>query len=267
MIRKKRLYKTVRIAAICSLCNYILFLSLPNDESLSLSTMIVYMTGGQMQPFLSRLLNFSLMLTPTFLFAMMLGTEYYQHFCIANVYIFSREPRRTTWYMIEAFWIFVQTLVYECVVMAVTLLLAAVFQNLDFSTTGIQLMLMHIGLYTLWLFGLILLINTLSILLGSEYGFLISFALQILQLALLYWPNDEGFNPISSYLPIAHLVTFWHTSTNDTLTEVLSQKIQIFSFAESFLLMSGHTLVIFLISIYVINRFNILSPKETGGAA
>ena len=265
MIQRKRIVKTISVAILFGIIHFFVFLNIPKD-SLKLSIMVLGMSGGTMVPSVSRLLSFSLQLTPTFLFAAMLGTEFYQHFCIADVYVFSRQPRRTVWYTKETLQLLLLTFLYQCIFMAVSLICTLMWLPIEIDSSGVYLLVQHIGIYTLWLFGLVLLINTLSIILGSDYGYIISFATQILQIAMLYWPDDKTFNPISPFLPTAHLISFWHTSSVESVAQVLSPKYQMFSFAASFLMHGGSVLIIFLISLYVVKRFDIISPKETGGA-
>ena len=78
--------------------------------------------------------------------------------------------------------------------MAISLICILMWLPIEIDSSGVYLLVQHIGIYTLWLFGLVLLINTLSIILGSDYGYIISFATQILQIAVLYWPDDKTFN-------------------------------------------------------------------------
>ena len=75
----------------------------PSDGRITLTQAILQLSGSRgifaLGTSFTELLGFSLRLIPILAFQALAGIRLYRHYCVASVYVFSRIPRRTSWYL------------------------------------------------------------------------------------------------------------------------------------------------------------------------
>lgn len=266
MIFHRRLGTVFSLAILLGILHFLFLLYLPEegDVELLLSTVILNIGGGMMNTGLDGLLRYCLQLTPAFLLSAILGVAFYQHFSIAGVYIFSREPKRVCWYLKEMLQLLALSVIYHLVFVLTNLVCAHWRSDVTMDAAGVWLGVYHIILNSLWLFSMVAAINLVSLYLGSDYAFLITFGIQIIQIGLLLWYDDKTANPIARYLPISHLILYWHRSDQESLNVLLSPIYQLFSFPFSVLVLGGIAIGITGVGCFVIRKLEFI---KSGGAA
>lgn len=195
----------------------------PYNGQITLSELILQLSGSRGEfplgfSSLPELLSFSSKLLPSFLFELYIGTSLYQHFCTASVYIFSRTPNRIAWYAKECIVIARFTLVYQIFLVAMSVIVTCFRYNVIWTATGWELLIIHIGIYSLWSFSMTLLVNIFAILLGSGNAFMIIIVTQLICVTCIRLLNSLESNGTRFFItlninPIAHLIIGWQYSS------------------------------------------------------
>lgn len=247
----------------------------PYSNKLTLAELILQLSGSrgdlQLGLSLSELLTFNIKLVPCFLFELYMGTNLYRHFCTASVYIFSRNPNRTLWYLKECSVILAFSFIYQTVLIISSYSVACYRYNVVWNYSGFVLMLIHIALYGLWLFAITLLVNVVSLLLGSEISFAVILGGQAAMIALLaflkiFEYNYKLFSIAVNMNPISHLVVGWQSCDIEWLNNTVRPNEIALSLSFSFLYVFLISLVIFIIGGIIIQKRDIITTdSEFGG--
>lgn len=155
---------------------------------------------------------------PVILLEIVFGTYIYHHYFTASAYYFTRQADRKRWFLKEilrlAGDIFGMITVYVALsVISIMIIADRGFENVE----NILMCVSIIILFTMFTFLFSLLINIVSILMGSQYGFVCVYVLQAVFIMLLLL-NDklgstEGIGRILFKLnPISNLIISWHSS-------------------------------------------------------
>ena len=77
----------------------------PYDGRILVSEAILQLSGSSgafpLTPAFKDLISFTIRMIPDYMFELYIGIELYRHFCTASVYVFSRTPKRSGWYIRE----------------------------------------------------------------------------------------------------------------------------------------------------------------------
>lgn len=162
---------------------------------------------------LNELMSYSIRLIPSYIFECFFGIYFYQRFCTASVYIFSRYPNRVQWYMKEMAAIAVYSLLFYEINLLGAILTAGCRYQIVLDRAGGGLLLYHLLFYSLWTWSMCMIINLLALYTGSQRAFSIVIGGQAVLTAALSFGNG-GHTAVSSLLirmnPMAHLVLGWH---------------------------------------------------------
>ncbi len=171
--------------------------------------------------------NVILWYAPYILFEAVWGTWIYGRFCTASVYYFSRQKARGRWFWQEALKLFFQVFCFLAVLAVCTALPEMCLRKIGITIEAAVLFGYYLAIHTLWLYGVTLLINILSIRWGSNAGFLFAAGIQTLCISLFsvlerFMPVDEetGLMQNAEVLklnPISHLVLKWHSSEMENI--------------------------------------------------
>lgn len=248
----------------------------PYNGQITLSELILQLSGSRGEfslgfSSLPELLSFSSKLLPTFLFELYVGTSLYQHFCTASVYIFSRTPNRIAWYAKECIIIARFTLMYQVFLVAISVIVTCFRYNVIWTATGWGLLIIHIGIYSLWSFSMTLLVNILAILLGSGNAFMIIIVAQLICITCIRLLNSLESNgtlffTVLNINPIAHLVIGWQYSSLRGLNEAIHAPWNVMSLSGTIFYLIAIAVLILVIGGHYVHKCDlIISDLEFGG--
>lgn len=247
----------------------------PYNGRITLSELILQLSGSRgdlsLGFSLPELLSLSAKLLPYFLFELYIGTNLYQHFCTASVYIFSRTPNRVTWYIKECSIIASFTLLYQLSIIVVSVVITCFRYQVIWTTAGFVVLVIHIVIYSLWTFSMTLLVNILAILLGSGTAFMITVIAQLI-LVTCFMPlnllegNQILFSIMLNINPIAHLIIGWNYSSFNWFNELVHAPWNLLPLAGTIFYVLAITIIIVLIGRYYVHKHDlIISDLEFGG--
>ena len=220
---------------------------------------------------LPELLSFSMRNIPCFLFEMYVGVRLYRHFCTASVYVFSREPNRIFWYAKECGWILLEVVLYQSIILISAIWTAFYRYDVIWDPAGFALVIIHVGLYSLWLFSMTLWVNMFSILCGSEVAFAITIGGQTVLIALLpllriFENNFPAFTIAMNVNPIAHLVLGWQSTSVNWLNQAIHSSTNVLLSVSLIYMASIALLTATACGHIVKNKDFIVADSEFGGA-
>lgn len=187
----------------------------------TLSSLVEQLCGSRgdfpLEPNMSELLSFTLRLLPFLVFQALAGISFYRHYCTASVYIFSRMPNRLKWYRKECVLLALHTLLYQALILAAAIALAAVRWTITDVSQGLPVLLIHLTLWSLWTFAFTLGVNLLAIYVGSSAAFAALAAVQVACISTLAVLTRLEENPdlalvVKRVNPVTCLILNWQTS-------------------------------------------------------
>lgn len=193
----------------------------PYGGATTLSSLVEQFSGARgdfpLGPNMSELLSFTLRLLPFLVFQALAGIAFYRHYCTASVYIFSRMPDRLRWYAKECALLALETLLYQALMLAAAIGVAAARWTVTDVAHGLPVLLCHLLIWSLWTFAFTLGVNLLAIFVGSSTAFAALAAVQMVCISALIVLNRLEDNPALAQLvkranPITCLILSWQTS-------------------------------------------------------
>ena len=193
----------------------------PYGGATTLSSLVEQLSGARgdfpLGPNMSELLSFTLRLLPFLVFQALAGISFYRHYCTASVYIFSRMPNRLRWYAKECALLALETLLYQALMLAAAIGVAAARWTVTDVAHGLPVLLCHLLIWSLWTFAFTLGVNLLAIFVGSSTAFAALAAVQMVCISALIVLNRLEDNPALAQLvkrvnPITCLILSWQTS-------------------------------------------------------
>ena len=193
----------------------------PYGGATTLSSLVEQLSGARgdfpLGPNMSELLSFTLRLLPFLVFQALAGIAFSRHYCTASVYIFSRMPDRLRWYAKECALLALETLLYQALMLAAAIGVAAARWTVTDVAHGLPVLLCHLLIWSLWTFAFTLGVNLLAIFVGSSTAFAALAAVQMVCISALIVLNRLEDNPALAQLvkrvnPITCLILSWQTS-------------------------------------------------------
>lgn len=267
-MNQKRVLVLVAIGVSCGVLLSLAYVN-PYGGRITLTELVLQLSGSRgdipLGTSLPELLSFSTKIVPYFLSELYMGVYLYQHFCTASVYVFSRTVSRTRWYIRECIGIFGAVIFYQVVLLGTVIAITCC--RYDVVWQGFPVLIIHFAIYGLWLFAMVMLVNVLSILLGSGSAFTIVLGGQIVLitlLALLALPKRNSLVLIAALKinPIAHLVLSWQSLPVDGLnSQAGTLRLQ-----NSFLYMAAIVFLILTVGEILVKKHDfIIADAEFGG--
>ena len=223
---------------------------------------------------LSELVSFAMRMVPYFIFEAYFGVAFYQHFCTASVYVFSRYPNRIRWYFREIAAVGAGAGLYQILLLGTLILITALRYQIQMDSAGIMLFFYHFLIYFIWFYTMTVLVNLLAVRFGSNRSFFIVFGVQISCIALLGCAGiaerkaGNAKIPINLWLkvnPISHLVLGWQESNINAVNLVLNQHYKGLNLNRSLLLCLLICVVIILLGTIMVSKHDFLiSNAEVG---
>lgn len=204
-------------------------------------------------------------MVPYYIFIILFGTYIYRHFCWCSPYIFSRCEKRKGWLYKEMGKLLGFSFMYILIMVIGRMIPFIIARKLTVNKTGIIMLLLLLGIMTIWLFSSALLCNLLSIWKGSIWGTVCTLTTQTVSvLSMIFinseeWTNTEILKLRLNYS--AHLVFAWH-SLGEKDIEGMNQLGVNLSFVESYLYLLIIALVIIIVSVYFIEKKDIILNME-----
>ena len=239
----------------------------PYGGATTLSSLVEQFSGARgdfpLGPNMSELLSFTLRLLPFLVFQALAGIAFYRHYCTASVYVFSRMPNRLKWYGKECGILALQTLLYQALVLATAVGLAAVRWTITDVSQGLPVLLTHLTLWSLWTFAFTLGVNLLAIYVGSSAAFAALAGVQVACIGALIAlvPLIEQPELAQQFLrinPVSCLVLSWHRSIFPSSSYTLSVGDSL-----TFLLLAA--VVVAAVGGWLIRRHDLLKTEMDGG--
>lgn len=202
----------------------------PYIKSVTLSEMILQLSGSRgkfpLEFSYSELASFGMRLFPTFIFELYAGIMLYHHFCTASVYVFSRYPYRTKWYLKEAFHLGVTVCFFYALVLLAVILTTICRYELQPDYTGMFLLIYHFCIHCIWIYIMTMSVNLLAIYFGSGTAYVIVISLQLICIVLLnvmdllvrHSMGCISYETLLTWNPVSHLVIGWHID-NPAMTD------------------------------------------------
>lgn len=247
----------------------------PYDSRISLSELVLQLSGSRGEFALGfsfpELISFSAKNVPYILFELYMGVSLYRHFCTASVYVFSRTPNRVLWYEKECATLLTAVLFYQLVLLASAIAVTCCRYEVVWNEAGFAIMTIHAVFYALWLFAMTLLVNVLSILVGSEFAFTVAFGGQAVLITLLALlralEGSRAYAAVRAINPISHLIIGWHTSPLEWLGRSLHAPEPALSLSISLVILTLiPVLILILGGVLIQKRDLIVADYEFGGA-
>lgn len=259
MIRKNRFPLILIIAVTGGMLTSLAYISGPSSE-IKLSGVILCLSGNEPGSSVLDLLSLSSMYLPLYVFCAFSGTNLYRHFCTASVFVFSRQPKRIKWYVHELISLFISVLVYQIVFTVVAILMTNWKMRIEIDLNGIVLLVYYLAIQSLWSYSLSLVINLLSIRVGSDLGYALGIGIKMVLITLLTASDLVAVNPVS------RLIFGWHKSENPLLNLVLDNTEYALDIHFSLVYMATISVLLTIGGGFAVDRHDLLvSNKETGG--
>ena len=247
----------------------------PYDGRILVSEAILQLRGSSgafpLTPAFKDLISFTIRMIPDYMFELYIGIELYRHFCTASVYVFSRTPNRSRWYIREVIEVAVAVLGYQIIKMFAAMSVTFLHYKIEPDHFGFFLLVFHIIVYSLWVFTVSLLINLISIKYGSNNAFIWIVGIQIFMTALLELVQifESNLTLTKIFLnvnPIAHLVVGWHTGTIKELKNSLEVTYIRLDFKVTLVTMLAISIFSVIVGMYFVSQheFLILNANEEG---
>ena len=247
----------------------------PYDGRILVSEAILQLSGSSgafpLTPAFKDLISFTIRMLPDYMFELYIGIELYRHFCTASVYVFSRTPNRSRWYIREVIEVAVAVLGYQIIKMFAAMSVTFLRYQIEPDHFGFFLLVFHIIVYSLWVFNVSLLINLISIKYGSNNAFIWIVGIQIFMTALLELVQifESNLTLTKIFLnvnPIAHLVVGWHTGTIKELKNSLEVTYIRLDFKVTLVTMLAISIFSVIVGMYLVSQheFLILNANEEG---
>ena len=247
----------------------------PYDGRILVSEAILQLSGSSgafpLTPTFKDLISFTIRMIPDYMFELYIGIELYRHFCTASVYVFSRTPNRSRWYIREVIEVAVAVFGYQIIKMFAAMSVTFLRYQIEPDHFGFFLLVFHIIVYSLWVFTVSLLINLISIKYGSNNAFIWIVGIQIFMTALLELVQifESNLTLTKIFLnvnPIAHLVVGWHTGTIKELKNSLEVTYIRLDFKVTLVTMLAISIFSVIVGMYLVSQheFLILNANEEG---
>ena len=247
----------------------------PYDGRILVSEAILQLSGSSgafpLTPAFKDLISFTIRMIPDYMFELYIGIELYRHFCTASVYVFSRTPNRSRWYIREVIEVAVAVFGYQIIKMFAAMSVTFLHYQIEPDHFGFFLLVFHIIVYSLWVFTVSLLINLISIKYGSNNAFIWIVGIQIFMTALLELVQifESNLTLTKIFLnvnPIAHLVVGWHTGTIKELKNSLEVTYIRLDFKVTLVTMLAISIFSVIVGMYLVSQheFLILNANEEG---
>jgi hypothetical protein len=210
-------------------------------------------------------------LVPSIIFQVFFGIYIYRHFCVANVYYFSRQCNRVYWYMREVLKLLTYVIIYFCLYIGTSIGIINII-GYAYSDACTIATLFYVLIYQiLFTFAFTLLINIVSLFLGSSSGFMVIYAVQtffVFSLALYdkLLPLKGIWGVLFKMNPIANLVFTWHSSNNQIFNKNINMLNINFSLNSSIMYFIIINIMTIVIGAWLIKKTDIsLENKEVQG--
>lgn len=247
----------------------------PYDGRILVSEAILQLSGSSgafpLTPAFKDLISFTIRMLPDYMFELYIGIELYRHFCTASVYVFSRTPNRSRWYIREVLEVAVAVFGYQVIKIFAAMSVTFLRYQIEPDHFGFFLLVFHIIVYSLWVFNVSLLINLISIKYGSNNAFIWIVGIQIFMTALLELVQifESNLTLTKIFLnvnPIAHLVVGWHTGTIKELKNSLEVTYIRLDFKVTLVTMLAISIFSVIVGMYLVSQheFLILNANEEG---
>lgn len=216
---------------------------------------------------------------PIILFQIVWGTYIYRHFCSASVYYFSRCNNRIKWFLKESIYLYIYAALYLLSSLVIPVLITLFCGNLTLDSSAFLLALYYLILHSLWLFIITVLVNILSIIIGSVAGFSIVAAVQALGVAVFIILEDKKIftyelkssheitnlelqSKIIKFNPISHIVLKYHNSGNPKLNSVINKYGFNFDLNESVLSLFIAALIVLIAGCIIIKKKEFIATNR-----
>ena len=208
------------------------------DEKIYFSSIVINASMGICELSYDGIIQISMKCFPILIYLIVFGTDIYRHFCIASTYIFSRCENRGKWYIKEMSILFFNTLLYVALVPFVSMLITNIKNKVVIDKASLTFFLYYLCIYTMFLFGMSLFINVMSIKIGTIKSFgiiivIIMYFIAMLSLWISVFPLESekilsydqiiANGELLKYDLFSHLILFWHSSTMDMLNLRINQ--------------------------------------------
>lgn len=264
----------VTLGACCGVLLSIAYVK-PYTNQIRLSEMVLQLSGARgtfiLETTPGELLSYCAKTLPYLLFELYFGIHVYRHFCTASVYIFSRTPHRIRWYIKECLALIVAIVLFQTVMLAMTIATTWLRHELIWDMAGVKLLIIHALLYTFWTFAMTLLVNLFSITYGSGTAFTITFGGQTVLLVLLsvltpLENNVELYAFVMNINPMSHLVIGWHSAAIEWTGYLTVGIVSTLSLFSSFAYLSLIAVVVGIAGAICIQRQDVIvADSEFGG--
>ena len=204
-------------------------------------------------------------MVPYYIFMILFGTYIYRHFCWCSPYIFSRCENRKKWIYKEMGKLFLFSFLYIVCMVIGRMIPIMIRGSIYIDKIGIIMLILLLGIMTLWLFSSSLFCNILSICKESIFGTMLTLIIhiilvfQMMFIDTINFTNAEILKLRLNYC--SHLVFSWH-SFPSTSIEGMNQLGANISFIETYLYLVVVAILIMVIGIFIIEKKDIIINME-----
>lgn len=222
----------------------------------------------------ARVLHLYTELAPLLIYEMIMGTEIYRHYCVAGIYDMIRRPHRKRWFVAEAFRLLGETFLFSALMIFCEVLFTFCLGKLGkICWQDCYLFIMEIVMIAFFVWIGCILINVLSMIWDSRYGFGIVALMQMGCLTLLGMFGPEGVlsfetsgidHGILSFMlklnPVSHIILNLHGSILEQGAEILLENPCFinFSMLESLLYMMVLSAFVMIFGLVTVQKVELI---------
>ena len=260
---KKRLF-LLPLAALFGMALAYSYIN-PSNASITVSEVILQLTGSRGSFRLginfTELIQFIIRLVPSFVFQALFGITLYKHYCIASVYVFSRMINRTRWYLKNIFAMALMSIIYYFAILIAAVITTSIRWELIWDCGAAKTIINYIIIWSGWNYIYALLVNVISIYLGSGLSFTIVLVIQTVLISSLRILTIFDDNSIIKYIlmrinPITCLIFCLQTDRENLIKGIY--------FEDSILFVCVLSVAIIVLGGIIIKKRDLLISGEEG---
>lgn len=221
-------------------------------------------------------------LLPVLIIELIYGSYVYKSFCNVGIYYFSRQYSRGRWFLRKCAELYLVIFLYILLAIGTKILLYGIVFGISIDYSGVYCLFYYLLHWSLWLFGVTLLINVISLKLTSTGGFMAVFVGQLLCMGSYVLASPNGIvssfsrgmaftNAVVRWNPMSHIMIALQKSSNSEVQSRISEILihenyPLIGFNFSTIYLMIMCLIIIMIGHWLVARFEFLTSNyETGG--
>lgn len=249
--------KLIGIAVVCGMIGIVGYA--PFEVELTIINIMGYFSMEQITAHLSAITNIPYRFMPYIFFQIFFGVYIYKHFCTASIYYFSRNTKRTLWYIKQLGQVMLYCVLYLLILQLSAILSGICVTHVVYDVGMWKNLIYYLVIYSLYLFASTVMINILSIRFNNIVGFVVvelinAYSWVTFGMVGQYISETRGGNYLTTlimrYNIFSYLVFGIQESTMNYVTCILVNLVL--------------AIVVALLGIFVVNKYEFVENGKEG---